>query len=168
MFDDTYAEQIIERKREPFVIPAIIAAVILLFVCIWLSTLGDFGFIAPCAWILGVMIGWRYLHAEYEYIFVENELTVTKIYSQRVRKRMLKLPIGEIRSVDRVTQVPGAEAKNRQDPEVLDFTSGYGTGPVYGISCAWEGKSRTVLIEPNEKLLKAMWRAAPSKVHLNT
>ncbi|MBQ9910216.1 MAG: hypothetical protein IJM50_01825 [Lachnospiraceae bacterium] len=164
MDETNYAEVIVPRKTESWVIPAMIGTGILLFLSFLLAVSIQWGWVAIIAVITAIAVGWRYVKVEYEYIFVIDELTVTKIYSGVKRKKGPKIDMHSMESMEPFRE--GMEEQIKQNPSAVleDFSSHQTGDPVYVIRYATEGKTHFLLLEPTERLLNVMWRAAPSKV----
>ncbi|MBP5224513.1 MAG: hypothetical protein J6Z38_02910 [Lachnospiraceae bacterium] len=164
MDENSYAEVLVPRKTEAWVIPAMIGTGVLLFLAFLLALSIQWGWVAIIAVITAIAVGWRYVKVEYEYIFVIDELTVTKVYSGVKRKKGPKLDMHMLEIMEPYRE--GMEQQIRQNPSAVleDYTSHQTGDPVYVLRYSDEGKMHFLLIEPTARLLNAMWRAAPSKV----
>jgi len=167
MNEDIYAEWLVQKKPSKLVPLIYIAGALFTAISIYLMITTAWGFIAfiICAFV--VFIGRRYLSVEYEYVFVTSSLTIDRIFSQAVRKTAVEI---EMESVETVEKSSGNKEQLLQGTGVTyeDFTTHYDEDEVWMIVYTNEKKGRCLLeFCPNEKVLKAMWRCSPMKVHLN-
>lgn len=114
-----------------FLIDAVFFAAGLLIAAVILAVVGFF-----------VFRSWRY---EYEYEYVNGDITVSKIIRKEKRKEVWHLDRKEIEEFQK-----GRTAANGR--AVLDFTSGRADSPVYTI----KAKGNLVYIEPSKEFLAEM------------
>lgn len=107
---------------------------------------------------------WQWTSVEYEYAFLSGELDVDRILGQNSRKRFFSINFEDV-------EVAAYENDERVRPylnpdvEVVDLSSG--TGEVCLVLCGTvEGRRTRVMLEPGEKMVKAMENYAPKKVFL--
>ena len=166
MNDDIYAEWLVKRKDKAWKIPAVIGAGFLLAFGFIFMMGRSWGFILPLIVVLGVFFGWKYLSVEFEYVFVTNELNIDRIFSQQLRKKGKKIQMENVDSVERTNTERNKNLLQNKATKLLDFSSQAKDAKTYSIYCHEGGQNLIVLFEPNEKILKAMWRCSPSKVHI--
>lgn len=165
MNDDIYAEWLVKRKDEWWTVPAMIGMGVLVLIALILTMRTGWGFIVLIAVVFGIFYFVRFLHVEYEYVFVTNELNIDKIFTQQIRKTAVTIEMSSVESVE-----PTNEEKNKNrlmDKNIRfhDFTSGMKDAKSYTMVYNAEGATHLLVFEPNEKVLKAMWRCSPSKIH---
>lgn len=95
------------------------------------------------------------LNIEYEYIFTNGTLDIDCIYNKAKRKRLLSVEVKDFQSMVKITAERLGQ-KERQAEKRLDYTSGNGEGPFYQCLYVDGGQRTTLLIEPNDKLLKGI------------
>lgn len=107
-----------------------------------------------------VIFSWRYVSCTYEYIIAVGEISFAKIYSNKVRKEILRL---HIRDVLRV--VPAEEIVSKQVAQVYEFRSEPSASDGYGL-LFHDAQERecVVYFEATKKSLKLLSMYNPSVV----
>ena len=166
MNNDIYAEWLIKRKNPWYRVPYYLLVGVLVLVVIAITVRNSWGIVALAALIVGVMFTYRYLAVEYEYVFVTSELSIDAIYSQQIRKTKKRIEMNDVESVEPTNEE--ALKMRREDKNIVfeDYTSREKGVPSYTITFTEKGATHILTFEPNDKLLKAMWRCSPSKVKL--
>ena len=166
MNNDIYAEWLVKCKSPWYKIPYILAVIVLSFVVIIFTVANTWGIVAFAALIIAVMFTWRYLKIEYEYVFVTSELSIDAIYSQQMRKNRKRIDLNDVESIEPTNEE--ALKLRKEDKSIVfeDYSSRLSGAETYTITYTEEGKTHILVFEPNDKLLHAMWRAAPSKVKI--
>lgn len=160
--NETYVEWLVKRKT-PAYMTLLKILTIMLTVCFVLL-----GFFLLPAMIIAVLLGvaayFVYLNSdvEYEYLYVDKELTVDKVMAKSRRKRVATYDLGKIEILAPVKSWHLDNYKNRTD-KTVDYSSGEEKQPDRRFAFFYDGKQR-VLIEPNEEMIKAMQTVAPRKV----
>jgi hypothetical protein len=154
---DVFKEQIVKRKptmMDTLKRAGIIAGVILVFLACNLSEyVAPFAFIVTAAAAFGAYILLGRLNVEYEYTFTNGDLDIDAIYSKSRRKRVYT---GSVRDFEIVAHVnDNAHARDFQNAEVRDYSSGTVQDNTYAFLSSFKGKRLKVIIEPNEMMLKA-------------
>jgi len=166
MNDDIYAEWLVKKKDTKLAPLFYLAAGILILLCLVLMTKSSWASIGLVAVVIGIMFGKRFLKVEYEYVFVTNELAVDRIYGQESRKTIRKVEMSKVESVEPTDPNRNSTAIEQKGVTLLDYSSGEKDAKTYTISFADQNGRFLMVFEPNEKLLRAMWRCSPSKVHI--
>ena len=107
MNDTQFYEKVVKKKSTPSRVLAKVLAVIgyIGFDLLWLlgilRTELNFGLIALAiiSTVLLVIFTWRFFKLEYEYSFVSGELTVSKIYANRLRRNVFSGDIKDARLI---------------------------------------------------------------------
>ena len=160
--NETYVEWLVKRKT-PAYMTLLKILTIMLTVCFVLL-----GFFLLPAMIIAVLLGvaayFIYLNSdvEYEYLYVDKELTVEKVMAKSRRKRVATYDLGKIEILAPIKSWHLDNYKNRTD-KTVDYSSGEEKQPDRRFAFFYDGKQR-VLIEPNEEMIKAMQTVAPRKV----
>ena len=104
------------------------------------------------------------LHAnlEYEYLYVDRELTVDKVMNKSRRKRVAVYEVGKMEILAPIKSWHLDNYKNRQD-KVVDYSSGEEKQPDRRYVFFYDGQKK-VILEPNLELVKAIAVVAPRKV----
>lgn len=160
--NETYVEWLVKRKT-PAYMTLLKILTIMLTVCFVLL-----GFFLLPAMIIAVLTGvaayFVYLNSdvEYEYLYVDKELTVDKVMAKSRRKRVATYDLGKIEILAPIKSWHLDNYKNRTD-KTVDYSSGEEKQPDRRFAFFYDGRQR-VLIEPNEEMIKAMQAVAPRKV----
>lgn len=166
MNDGCYAEGIVRRRMSVGSIVAMIGMIVLVTAGLLLTLVNRWGVILLVLSAILVFIFYKYLRVEYEYIFVTGEFQVDKIYSGSVRKKGPRIDMSSVERVERANEERIRDARASGNVRVQDFTSHEKDADSYMIVYRGNTGQCILLFEPNEKLLKTMWRNAPSKVVL--
>jgi len=162
IMNETYVEWLVKRKT-----PAYMAFLKILF-----TVLAVFfvliGLLLLPALLIGVICGvaayFITLNAdlEYEYLYVDKELTVDKVMAKSRRKRVAVFSLDKIEIVAPVKSWHLDNFKNRSD-KAVDYSSGEEKQPDKRFVFYYDGQKK-VIFEPNEEMIKAMQTVAPRKV----
>ena len=160
--NETYVE-IMVKKKTPVYMSLLKILTIMLAVCFVLL-----GMWYLPAFIIGVVMGvaayFIYMNAdlEYEYLYVDKELSVDKIMAKKGRKRVATYDMGKMEILAPMNSYHLDNYKNRSD-KTVDYSSGMVKQPDTRYVFYYDGRQR-VVIEPNEELIKAIQMIAPRKV----
>ncbi len=162
IMNETYVEWLVKRKT-----PAYMAFLKILF-----TVLAVFfvliGLLLLPALLIGVICGvaayFITLNAdlEYEYLYVDKELTVDKVMAKSRRKRVAVFSLDKMEIVAPVKSWHLDNYKNRSG-KALDYSSGEEKQPDKRFVFYYDGQKK-VIFEPNEEMIKAMQTVAPRKV----
>jgi len=162
IMNETYVEWLVKRKT-----PAYMAFLKILF-----TVLAVFfvliGLLLLPALLIGVICGvaayFITLNAdlEYEYLYVDKELTVDKVMAKSRRKRVAVFSLDKMEIVAPVKSWHLDNLKNRSD-KAVDYSSGEEKQPDKRFVFYYDGQKK-VIFEPNEEMIKAMQTVAPRKV----
>lgn len=160
--NETYVEWLVKRKT-PAYMTLLKILFIMLTVCFVLI-----GFILIPALLIGIALGvvsyFIYLNSEleYEYLYVDRELTVDKVMAKSKRKRVAVFSLDKMEIVAPIKSWHLDNYKNRND-KASDYSSGEEKQPDKRYVFYYDGQKK-VIFEPNEEMIKAMQFAAPRKV----
>lgn len=141
---------------------------------IFLYVLSGLGFLSMAfgTSVIGVIIGLAFGFAgyyvgmlgevEYEYLYMDKELTVDKILAQTKRKRIATYTMERTEIMAPIKSYRLDNYKNRQTKDV-DYSIGYEDKPDKRYVFYYEGGQR-ILISPSEEMIKVMKNANPRKV----
>ena len=165
---DIYTEILVPRQATPLDI----------FIKVLLILLTGAAIAAGVIWQPQVLIGAAGLLAadilllprldvEYEYLYINGELDVDRIYSKTRRRPAAVFRPEEIEFLAPVSSLHWSEyGASRQKPvwRTVNFSSGRKNVQVYALAARRGGKLLRVLLEPNEKMIKDLCRKMPGKV----
>ena len=101
-------------------------------------------------------------NVEYEYLYLDKELTIDKIMAQTKRKRVAVYRLDSIEIFAPIKSYHLDNFKNRQ-VTVKDYSIGEELKPDRRYVFYYEGKEK-VIVSPSEEMVKAMRMVAPRKV----
>lgn len=160
---ETYIECLVPAK------PSILFRVLKKF-CYTLMTLAIISI--PRTYIIGVVIAFImgllayfvsfYADTEFEYLYVDKELTVDKVLAKSKRKRVGVFPLEKMEIIAPIHSHELDSYRNR-NVRVRDFSIGKEEQPDLRYAIYYEG-SQMLILSPSEELIKAMKNNAPRKV----
>lgn len=159
--NETYVECLV-KKKTPAYLAMLRMLLIMLTVCFVLM-----GILLIPALLLGIAFGVAayFVHMnsnlEYEYLYVDKELTVDKIMAKTKRKRVGVFSVEKMEIVAPINSWHLDNFKNRSD-KTVDYSSGEARQPDTRYVFFYEGTQK-VIFEPNEELVKALLFAAPRR-----
>jgi hypothetical protein len=113
----------------------------------------------------GMIIFFRRLNLEFEYIVTNGEMDVDKIMGRRTRKRLLTV---DCRSFDILAPCRpdySSEYESQTISSVIDVSSHSGApGRWFAVFNAKDGSRTLLIFEPNEKMLDAFRKYIRSKI----
>lgn len=111
---------------------------------------------------VGAYFAGLYADVEYEYLYVDKELSVDKIFAKSKRKKAEVLELERMEILAPFHSYHLDSYKNRNAKET-DYSIGVENKPDLRYVMYYEG-NRRIILSPDEKLIKAMKNAAPRKV----
>lgn len=160
--NETYVEWLV-KKKTPVYMAFLKILTIMLAVCFILVGIGF-----PPLLLIGILFGvaayFIYFNAdlEYEYLYVDKELTVDKVMAKSKRKRVATFDLDKMEIVAPIKSWHLDNYKNRSD-KTVDYSSGEEKQPDRRYVFFYDGRQK-VIFEPNEEMIKAMQFVAPRKV----
>ena len=119
-------------------------------------------FIATILFGVGAYIASRYVHVEYEYLYLDKELVIDRIYNQAKRKRIGTYSFDKVAVIAPVKSYHLANFGKLSD-KPKDYSIGIEEQPDRRYVMFYENNEQ-ILISPNEELVKAMKLGGPRKV----
>lgn len=139
-------------------------AVFIILICSMIKFL--VGFIMPIALVVlfGAVFFIRRLNVEFEYVFTSGDLDIDKIFNKKnKRKRFITVDVRKFEIMAPVDSKDHArELSNYQ--KIVDCSSGIKKENTYAAMVVRDGKREKLILEPNEKMLKAIKKYIPRKV----
>ena len=157
--NDTYVEWMVKRKTS-VAMKFLKMLLIILTVMIGLLAMVAFNMVL---FIVAIVIGvGAYFvsmnsEVEYEYLYVDKELTVDKVLAKSRRKRAATFDMGKMEVMAPIKSYHLDNYKNRQDKAVE---------PDHRYVFYYDGKQK-VIFEPNQEMVKAIQFIAPRKVFMD-
>lgn len=160
---ETYVECMVKKKAN-----GLMSALKVLLIGITVIT-GLFGFMGLIVFLIiavvaGVGAYFVSLNAnlEYEYLYVDKQLTVDKIMARTRRKKVETFDLERMEILAPIKSWHLDDYKNRQ-LKVVDYSSGVEQQPDIRYSMIYNGEKR-VIFEPNAEMVAAIKSIAPRKV----
>lgn len=132
------------------------------FASMFLGT-GVIGVILVLAFGVGGYYVGMLADVEYEYLYMDKELSVDRILAQSKRKRMATYTMERMEIMAPIKSYRLDDMKNRQ-VKTIDYSIGTEEQPDKRYAFYYEGGQR-VLISPSEEMVKLMKNANPRKVY---
>ena len=160
---ETYVECMVKKKPNGLMSAL---KVLLIVITVITGLLGFMGLIVflIIAVVAGVGAYFVSLNAnlEYEYLYVDKQLTVDKIMARTRRKKVETFDLERMEILAPVKSWHLDDYRNRQLKEV-DYSSGVEQQPDIRYSLIYNGEKR-VIFEPNAEMVAAIKSIAPRKV----
>lgn len=102
---------------------------------------------------------------EYEYLYLDKEITVDKVMNKSKRKRVAVYEVDKMEIIAPINSHQLDSYRNRTAKDV-DYSSGIAKQPDHRFVFFYNGMER-VIIEPSPELIKAVKTIAPRKVFLD-
>lgn len=163
---DAYVECMVKGKNKPFM--SFLKYLLWAFACV-LALIGILGYTLVLFLAIAVGVGayflGNYTSVEYEYLYLDKEITVDKIYNQSKRKRFAVYSVDKIEIMAPMKSWHLDAYKNR-DFKVEDISSGVEQMPEVRYIFFYDGKTK-VIFEPNAEMVKMLRNIAPRKVFVD-
>ena len=161
--DEVFVEQIVKRRIS-------ISGILLrmLFIFLTLAGLMSMMILGMLGFTIAILLGyatylvWAYTSVEYEYSFLNGELSVDKIIGQRKRKSIANYDIKEAEIV--APLVSDAVVRASSNAIIKDYSTRINNNDVYAMIINNSNGKFKVVFEPNEKVLEAMYHVRPAIV----
>lgn len=161
---ETYVECLVARKSSAvltflkfFLI--MMAAVVLIFSMLLANLVG---LIVAVAAGVGAYFAAMNANIEYEYLYVDKEISVDKVMAKSRRKKAGTLSVEQMEIFAPLSSHRLDSYRNR-DAKTVDYSSGIAAQPERRYMMVCNGGTR-VILEPNEAMIKAIQTVAPRKV----
>ena len=163
VMSETYVECLVKAKsRKLFSILFYVLIVFGVLAFFSMLILGVISVILTVASALGAYFIKLNSEIEYEYLYLDKELSVDKIMAQTKRKRVATYSLSRMEIMAPVKSYHLDDYKNRQ-VKIRDYSMGAGHQPDTRYVFYYEGKEK-IVFNPSEEMIKAIRNAAPRKV----
>ncbi len=165
---DLYVEVLVKKrttamdrlKKAGLILLTAAAAFVAVFLSVW--------FIAA---VIALGVGCFFLlptfDMEFEYLLVNRELDIDKIFSKSKRKKAEQFHLEEMELLAPVKSSRLDGYKNNAQLRVKDYSSQNGEEGVYAMIIRDDRGVCKVLLEPDDKMLDAMKKTFPNKVFVD-
>ena len=161
--NETYVECMVKRKNSGPLTALKILLIVIAVIAFLIGSIGSiiFYIIAVAAGVGAYFVGLN-ASLEYEYLYVDKQLSVDKILAKSRRKKVETFDLGRMEMLAPIKSWHMDEFKNRQLKDV-DYSSGLEEKPDRRYCMIYNGEKR-VIFEPNEEMVAAIKSIAPRKV----
>lgn len=162
---EVFVEQIIKRKTGVSnSILRLLAVIVAMFSTLLIPWFGMIGVTITILVVYGVYMVFSYTSVEYEYSFLNGDLTVDRILGQRKRKTVAEFNINQ---AEIIAPANSDEIISRKrNMRTIDFSSGIKSDKVCAMIINGEQGQAHILFEPDEIVIEAMRNTRPSIVKL--
>ena len=165
--DNTRVEQIVAKKDDATsMIVRVVAVVLAVFSAfISIGLLGAFGFVIIFFVVYLVIYVIKISSIEFEYILVNNELTIDAIYGKEKRKSLISFDVREAEIFAPIESDRVHNHLHNQSNIVKNFSSGEDNAKVYLLVVNSNSHMYNVFLEPNDKLFEGIKYYIPRKTY---
>lgn len=164
---DAYVECMVSRKTPGYLIFFKYLLIVLCVLCAVVGLLFSVTVFVIGAIVFGVGAYFLALYSdvEYEYLYLDKEITVDKVYNKTRRKRYKVYSLDKIEIMAPLKSWHLDEYKNRKF-NLVDISSGVENMPEVRYVFFYNGEEK-VIFEPNGDFIKMCRNAAPRKVFID-
>lgn len=165
IMSDAYVECLVKQKQAGIwkVLRVFLIVLAVLFLLATLFTLlGIVCFILAIVAAVGSYLVNLFTDLEFEYIYVDKELSVDKVMAKSRRKRVATYSLDRVEAFGPVKSYHLDQFRNR-NVKTIDYSIGEELQPDRRYALYYEGGIK-LLMSPSEELVKVMKNAAPRKV----
>lgn len=163
--NEAYVEHMVARRQNPLAkVLKVVAIALAVILCLIGFTIMNFWYLVPAV-ILGIVIYFFIprLDVEFEYLYLDKEITIDKIFSKETRKRAMVVDLNKMEFMAPYNSHELDSYKSRKVP-VKDFSSKEEGSKPYAIAYRDQSGDALILIEPNDEMLKLIRQVFPRKV----
>lgn len=159
---ETYVECLVKRKTNGPMNLLRVTMIILTVLLFFMGSIGNFLFM-----IAAIAVGFAayFVHLntklEYEYLYVDRQLTIDKIMAQQSRKKVETFELDRMEILAPIKSWHLENYKNRQ-LKVSDYSTGIEDKPDRRYVLIYN--DRKIIFEPNQEMVLAIKSIAPRKV----
>lgn len=166
---DAYVEQLIKKEaalgQTALRVGAIVSGLLITYILI--IFIGIISLVGAFAIGYGIYYLFLMTDIEYEYIYVNGELSIDTIYGKNKRKKAGVYDLKKCELIAPINNTFAAGYHRNTQMKTYDFTSGKGEDGVFLIVVGYGAGNAKVYFEPNQELLVAMKNTVPGKLKSN-
>lgn len=162
MNEDAYAEWLVKRKDPPYAVPVKVVMILILAVSVLLALTTLFGIVLAIVAAVALYLVFINLSVEYEYLFVEGDLSIDRILAKTRRKKVMECKKDEIQIVAPSDSYLLKDYE-KSGMKVYDCSSRTGA-KTYSLICQQGADCVKVIFEPNDRMLRSMRSYIPGKL----
>lgn len=159
---ETYVECLVARKPSTVLTFLKMLLIMLTVVFVLIGVVFIPGLLVAIITGVGAYFATMNANIEYEYLYLDREISVDKVMAKSKRKKAGVFPVDQMEILAPLNSHRLDSYRNR-DLKTLDYSSGIAAQPERRYMMVWNGSTK-VILEPNEELVKAVQSIAPRKV----
>lgn len=162
--NDYYVEVLVKRdvEKEKKKRKLIILAMMTILLVLGLATKSLISFCLFAVCVLGYYFLVQKYYVEFEYFYMDGELTITKILNKSKRKKILELNDGQIKLI---APVGSTDLQNFHSLRKIDCSANEPLDFPYVMVCEHKGELKAVNIQMTDELYKELKKSIPYKVN---
>lgn len=161
--NETYVECMVARKKSPLapVLKVVVWAIVVLLFLIGMAKF-IFFILAIAAGIVAYLF-LPQLDIEYEYLYLDREITIDKVIAKQKRKRVRTIELNKMEIFAPYSSHELDSYKSR-NVKTADYSSNFPDAKPYAIVYHDQNSEEMILLEPNQEMIKAVKMVYPRKV----
>lgn len=159
---ESYVECLIARKSSPAMTFLKMLLIMLTVVFVIIGVVFLPGLLVAIATGVGAYFATMNADVEYEYLYVDREVSVDKVMAKSRRKKAGNYPIDQMEIMAPLSSHRLDSYKNH-NTKTLDYSSGVANQPERRYMMVCNGDIK-LIFEPNEEMIRAIQSVAPRKV----
>lgn len=166
--NETYVECLVKGKSSvlmKFLQIVLMILTVLSVMCLMVNVLGIVALILAIGCGVGAYFASMYANVEYEYLYLDKEITIDKVLNKAKRKRVGVFSVDKMEILAPVNSYHLDDFKNRQ-VKTADYSCGVEKKPETRYCMYYNGEKKLIL-EPSEAMVKAIRNVAPRKVFMD-
>ncbi len=162
---DTYVECLVARKPSTLLTFLKIFLIMLtaVFALFGVLLLNIFGLLIAIAAGVGAYFASMNANIEYEYLYLDKEISVDKVMAKSRRKKAGAFSVEQMEILAPINS-HRLDSYRNVNAKTLDYSSGIAAQPDRRYMLVYSGGVK-VILEPNEAMVKAVQSVAPRKVY---
>ena len=166
--NETYVECLVKGKNSilmKFLQIFLTILTVLFVMCLMVNILGLLALPLAIACGVGAYFAGMNANVEYEYLYLDKEITIDKVLNKTKRKRVGVFSVEKMEILAPLKSYHLDDYKNRQ-VKTFDYSCGVEKKPETRYCMYYNGEKKLIL-EPNEAMVKAIKNIAPRKVFMD-
>lgn len=173
---DIFLEQIVKHKKSAVDYVKIVLMTVLAVILIAIGFVANFiygrylfglGYLVIAAICYGYYLLIGMFNVEYEYILTNDEMDIDKIVAKKGRKHVTEINFREIELCARVNDSEYSAEANNTDGfvSIIDASGNKNDDNVYFVDYHTDSGKCRVYFQPTEKIIDAVYKFNPRKIH---
>lgn len=158
-----YVEWLVKRKDPVYAWPVRILMGLLCVFALFLAMALIWGALVLLAVGAATFFIFQALNVEYEYLYVDGTLSIDKILGKARRKKVMECSKEELMMIAPSDSFVLKDYET-QGMKVIDCSSGQKDAKTFSLIYQKGGQHTKVILEPNEKMIKAIRYTTPRKI----